>query len=209
MSKAFFKFPRLASVLSLGLALVLAMAAAVPSLGRDDIPELPMPDGSNDTPEMLIKMADDSTLKLSSLRGRVVLLDFFWTKCPHCRDHAPHMVEMYNQYSKRGLVIVGLAAQVDTPEDVKGFVHELKVNYPVGFTTTELLAYYRDSHNAGVPQMVLFGADGKMVKRLIGWNEATGKEIHDAVAAQVQKMHPVKPGSKATSRATARRTAHA
>lgn len=207
MLKAFLKFPRLGHLVPLALALALVLAFAVPGLGRDDIPELPAPDGSSDTPEMLVKMSDESTLKLSSLRGQVVLLDFFWTKCPHCRDHAPHMVELHNKYGKQGLHVLGLAAQVDKPEDVREFIKELKVNYPIGFSTTELLAYYRDSHNAGVPQMVLFGPDGKMVKRLIGWNEENGKEIDAAIVAQLEKLRTVKPGSKASSRVNTRRTA--
>ena len=205
MSKTFPRLPHLAQAFFLGLALVVA----VPCLGRDDIPELPMPDGSGDTPEMLIQMADGSTLKLSSLRGRVVIIDFFWTKCHVCQAHAPHMVEIYNQYSKRGLVVLGVAAQVDTPEDVKAYLKEFKITYPVGYVTTELLAYYRDSHDAGVPQMALFGPDGKMVKRLKGWDERLGKELGEAVQAQLQKMQPAKPGGKATSRADTRRTARA
>jgi peroxiredoxin len=181
----------------------------MPGFGRDDIPELPSPDGSGDTPEIVVPMIDKTTTKLSSLRGRVVLLDFFWSQCAHCRDHAPHMVELYNELSKRGLVILGLATDTqDKSADVKAFMRDLKINYPVGFITNELVAYYTDSHNHGVPQMVLFGPDGKMARRLIGWDEKNGKDLRDAILAQLQKLPTVKPGSKASSRPV-RRATHA
>jgi sugar (pentulose or hexulose) kinase len=45
--------------------------------------------------------------------------------------------------------------------------------------------------------MVLFGADGKLVKRIIGWDEARGKELRQAIDAQLAKA----PASKSTNQA--------
>jgi peroxiredoxin len=195
--------------LTAALGTILVLGAAMPGFGRDDVPELPSPDGSGDTPEIIVPMIDKTTTRLSSLRGHVVLLDFFWSQCAHCRDHAPHIVELYNELSKRGLVILGLATDTqDKSADVKAFMRDLKINYPVGFITNELVAYYTDSHNHGVPQMVLFGPDGKMARRLIGWDEKNGKDLRDAILAQLQKLPTVKPGSKASSRPV-RRATHA
>src|SRR5262249_4790510 len=190
--------------------LVLLSVAATPRLGTFDIPELPMPDGSGDTPEMIIDLLNTNvgpvttrqeTLKLSSLRGRVVLLDMFWSRCHHCEEHAPHIVEFHNQYRNRGLFILGLATdrreKPDEVESAKAFVNSAKITYPVGFLTTEVVAYYMDSHDHGVPQMVLFGPDGKMVKRQIGWSEKIGKEMRAAIESQLAKLPTVKPGSKA------------
>jgi glutathione peroxidase-family protein len=200
-------------------ALVLFSVAATPRLGAEDIPELPMPDGSGDTPEMLIEMLQTNLgpvvnrqdrIKLSSLRGRVALVDIFWSKCSHCEEHAPHIVELYNQYRGRGLYVIGLAT--DRKEDkealasLKAFVNKAKINYPVGFLTTEVTAYYMDSHDHGVPQMVLFGPDGKMAKRQIGWNEKIAKEMRAAIEAQLAKLPTVKPGSKASSKTVTRKS---
>lgn len=212
----------LVRAMAVSAVLVLFSIAATPRLGAADIPELPMPDGSGDTPEMIIDLLNNNLgpvahaqdkVKLSSLRGRVVLLDMFWSKCPHCEEHAPHIVEIYNQYRSRGLTILGLATdRKDNPEDVKStkaFVAKAKITYPVGFLTTEVVAYYMDSKDHGVPQMVLFGPDGKMVKRQIGWSEKIGKEVRAAIESQLVKMPTVKPGSKASSKNTPRKTKQA
>jgi glutathione peroxidase-family protein len=206
----------------LSCVLVLFSIAATPRLGADDIPELPMPDGSGDTPEMLIDMLQTNLgpvvnrqdkIKLSSLRGRVALVDIFWSKCSHCEEHAPHIVELYNQYRSRGLYIIGLATdrreKKDEVDSVKAFVNKTKINYPVGFLTTEVTAYYMDSHDHGVPQMVLFGPDGKMAKRQVGWNEKIGKEMRAAIEAQLAKLPTVKPGSKASNKTAPRKSKQA
>jgi peroxiredoxin len=218
MSKTFSQSTRFARSLGAGLALMLAMSLAVPSLGRADIPELPNPDGSSDTPEMIIKMIDRTETKLSSLRGKVTLLNFFLSTCSHCQEQAPHMAQLYNKYSKQGLVILGLAHDslyaggtdpYEKSASVKDFIKEYKIPYPVGFTTVEVIAYYGDSHNHGVPQMVLFGADGKMARRITGWDANTEKDLTEAIEAQLQKAQTVKPGSKATGWVNPRRKIYA
>lgn len=207
MSKNWLKAVVQAGLLSFAFA-ILVMAGA-PRLGSMDIPELPMADGSGDTPEMEVDLVSLTTgksekLKLSSLRGKVAMIDMFWSQCPHCEEHAPHIVEIYNEYRQKGFTVLGLATDPkdDKQSDgrVKGFISKAKINYPVGYLTTEVVAYYADNRNHGVPQMVLFGPDGKMVLREIGWNENISKKVKEAIEAQLAKMPTVKPGSKASAK---------
>ncbi len=196
MSKNLFKAIFQATVFSFAIAIL--AVASTPKLGASDIPELPMADGSGDTPEMIVDLvpatvaAKPGKLKLSSLRGKVVLMDMFWSKCNHCQEHAPHVVAIYNQYKDRGFTILGLAKDSkDSAEEVKSvkdYMTTAKINYPIGFVSTELVAYYADTRNHGVPQMVLFGADGKMVFREIGWNENIEKKLKDTIEEQLAKM---------------------
>ena len=85
----------------------------------------------------------------------------------------------------------GLAAQ-----DVGVFIHgtTLATNALIerkgartAFITTEVVAYYADPGNHQVPQMVLFGADGKMVKRWIGWSPTVDKEMRAAIEGELGK----------------------
>lgn len=213
-----FNFALLLRAVAASCVLLLLTIGATPRLGAEDIPELPMPDGSGDTPEMIVELLPTNLgpvvnrqdrVKLSSLRGSVILIDMFWSKCPHCEEHAPHIVQLYNEYRQRGFKVLGLATdRKEKPEDVasvKAFVNKAKLNYPVGFLTTEVIAYYMDSHDHGVPQMVLFGPDGKMAKRQIGWSEKIEKEMRAAIEAQLAKLPTVKPGSKASNKNTARK----
>src|SRR5215813_1419336 len=147
--KPFFTVSLLIRAFAASCVLLLSVAAT-PRLGIGDVPELPMPDGSGDTPEMIIDLLPGAAaeaqnqIKLSSLRGKVVLLDVFLSTCPHCQEHAPHIVELYNKYRDRGFTVLGLATdrkeKKDDVESVKAFASLAKINYPIGFLTTEVIA---------------------------------------------------------------------
>jgi thiol-disulfide isomerase/thioredoxin len=180
------------------LVILSLVVFAAPRLGQEDVPELPRPDGSGEVPEMILSMVTNpaagagqpSRIKLSGLRGRVILLDMFSSQCPHCRDHAPHVIEVYNQYKARGFTMLGLATDKNDNFgiiNVRNFLRETKITYPTAFITTEVVAYYADPRNHQVPQMVLFGADGKMVKRWIGWSPTVDKEMRAAIEGQLGK----------------------
>lgn len=181
------------------LMFILAMIGmvSVPAKAQD----LPKADGSGDTPDMLVELYSPTgaakNVKLSSLRGKVVLMDIFWSRCPHCEEHAPQIVQLYNQYRQRGFTIIGLATdRKDSKDDLnslKGFLERTKINYPVGFLTGEIRFNYADPKDAGVPQIIVFGADGKMVLREVGWTPAQADKVKKAIEAQLAKAPARKP----------------
>ena len=75
----------------------------------------------------------------------------------------------------------------DDLDSLKGFLDRTKINYTVGFLTGEVRMSYGDPKDAGVPQMILFGADGKMVIREVGWSPAQGEKIKKAIEVQLAK----------------------
>lgn len=166
-------------------------AASIASPILEEIPELPAADGSSDTPEIEVTMLDGKKMKLSSLRGKVCVIDMFASWCSHCQDHAPHMVKVYNQFKAQGFEMVSLATdQKDKIADVRKFVKDYGLNYSVGFMTVEVQAYYMDSHSHNIPQVLIFGKDGKMVKRWIGWSEERTKELTSLAESELKKAAP-------------------
>ncbi len=183
-------------VLSVSFALI--VIAAAPRAGFAELQDLPKADGSGDAPDMLVDLFSSTlaaktpkTMRLSSLRGKVALVDIFWSRCPHCEEHAPHIVELNNQYRQRGLTVLGLTIdRKDSPDDLnslKGFLERTKINYQIGFLTGEIRMNYADPKDAGVPQMILFGADGKMILREVGWSPVQHEKIKKAIEAQLAK----------------------
>jgi thiol-disulfide isomerase/thioredoxin len=197
--------PNLSNRILSALLVSLFLLATPSGLRAQQTPDLPKGDGSGDVPDIFIRLVPPvapssasserqvsaktpETVRLSSLLGKVVILDIFSSRCPHCYDHAPHMAEIYTRYRQRGLTILGLATDnQDRVADVQSFMGATKVNYPVGFLTSEVVAYFMDSRNHGVPQMILFDAKGKMVKRLVGWSEKTGEELSAAIESLLPK----------------------
>jgi thiol-disulfide isomerase/thioredoxin len=109
---------------------------------------------------------DGKHVKLSSFKGKVVLLNFWATWCGPCKAEIPSFVELQSQY-KNDLVVVGLS--VDDPADkAKAFADQYKVNYPIvlGLGHDDIQDAYGPIY--GIPASFLISRDGKVCKRHLG-----------------------------------------
>jgi len=74
-------------------------------------------------------------LKLESLKGKVVLIDFWAFDCPNCAEAMPHVMELQKKYAKDGLVIIGVhTPRIDYEKDVAKIREAVKkkgIDYPV------------------------------------------------------------------------------
>jgi thiol-disulfide isomerase/thioredoxin len=116
--------------------------------------------------DFVIKDLDGKDVKLSSFKGKVILLNFWATWCGPCKAEIPGFVELQDKY-KKDLVVVGYDVD-DTAEKARPFVAEYKMNYPV------LLGLGREDVQEafgpiwGIPASFLISKDGKVCKRHMG-----------------------------------------
>ncbi|SUB89931.1 Thiol-disulfide oxidoreductase resA [Porphyromonas macacae] len=106
---------------------------------------------------------EGNEVKLSDFvgKGHYVLVDFWASWCGPCRHEIPNLVNIYKEYKSKGLEIVGVAVW-DKMEDHLKAVKELNVTWPQILNEKEATQLYGI---AGIPQIILFGPDGKIVKR--------------------------------------------
>lgn len=79
-------------------------------------------------PDFELKTLDGKTVKLSHYKGKKVMLNFWATWCPPCKAEMPD-IETF--YKKAGNDVVILAVNIDTSYDVKGFVEERDLTFPI------------------------------------------------------------------------------
>jgi thiol-disulfide isomerase/thioredoxin len=82
-------------------------------------------------PDFELQTLDGSNLKLSSLRGKAVLLNFWATWCGPCKIEMPWFVELQKQYGSEGFQIIGVAMDDASTEDIASFTKQIGVNYPI------------------------------------------------------------------------------
>lgn len=103
------------------------------------------------------------TWKLSDLRGKVVLVNFWATWCPPCRKEMPDLDALYQRFKDQGLVI--LAISDEELEKVKPFIAERNISYPVmldpGRKVTELFEI------DGIPKSLVYNRSGKLVAQSV------------------------------------------
>ncbi len=106
---------------------------------------------------------DGKTYSLSTLKGKVVLLNFWATWCPPCRKEMPDMEKLYREFQKDGFVV--LAVSDEDRETVDGFLKKQPYSFPV------LLDPDRKVNEAfdveGIPKSFLFDREGRIVARSI------------------------------------------
>lgn len=81
-------------------------------------------------PDFGLRTLDGEPVRLSSLAGRVVVLNFWATWCPPCRREMPLLDQIQKKYEDRGVVIVGVSLS-EPVEIVRPFIDSMGVNYPI------------------------------------------------------------------------------
>lgn len=87
-------------------------------------------DGEQADLDFVVKDMHGADVRLADLKGRPIILNFWATWCGPCKVEIPALNELAEQYKAQQLTILGISVD-DTPEDLKAFAAEYKINYPV------------------------------------------------------------------------------
>jgi thiol-disulfide isomerase/thioredoxin len=139
--------------------------------------------------DLVLKDPFGSEQRLSALRGRIVILNFWATYCIPCRKEMPDLAAIQNDYAALGVQVVGASTDdVENRAKVLQFVKETKVNFPIwmGATTADMIRF---GLGAALPGTVIIGRDGRVVKVISGVvNQADLKKQIDAMLATAEKV---------------------
>ena len=124
--------------------------------------------------------------KLSDYKGKVVVLDFYATWCEPCRAETPRLVSMQQRYRDQGLQVIGLnVGGEDDHVQVPAYAKEFGIQYPLVWPDDELVQIYL-SDNQNIPQAFVFDRKGDLVKRFVGYSDASGAEMERIVQAVLE-----------------------
>lgn len=120
----------------------------------------------NTAPDFELESLDGAKLRLSSLRGKAVLLNFWATYCGPCKIEMPWFVELQNEYGPQGLQIVGVAMDDASTDDIAKFANDMRVNYPI-LLGKEAVGLSYGGVNV-LPTTFFLDRDGKVIAREFG-----------------------------------------
>ena len=134
-------------------------------------------------PEFNGRTADGRTMSLASLRGKVVLLNFWATWCLECRPEMPLFERLYREFAARGLSVLGINAREGTVA-IRGYAKELGLTFPLVLDSRgEINAAYGV---IGLPTTFLIGRDGRAVALAVGprdWASAPARTLIQVLLA--------------------------
>ncbi|MBE3098497.1 MAG: redoxin domain-containing protein [Planctomycetes bacterium] len=157
----------LAAAMAAGLA---AAQARAQGLVGKPAPEIAAQDWLNSPP-----------LSLQAAKGKIVVVEFWATWCPPCRASIPHLIEMFKNYSPKGVVFMSLT---DEPKaTVEPFAKQMNMIYPVGCGSQTAGAY----GVRGIPHAFIIDPSGN-----VAWAGHPMAGLDKALEAQLAKTPPVK-----------------
>jgi thiol-disulfide isomerase/thioredoxin len=138
-------------------------------------------------PELSWTQMDGSQQRIADHKDKVLILDFWATYCPPCRDEIPHLNSLQAKYGQDKLVIVGLnvGGDDDRPK-IPSFIRELKVSYPVAFPEDDLLSYVSGDDDR-IPQTAVFDKQGNLVEKFVGFDPTVKSQLDRAVEAAISQ----------------------
>ena len=109
----------------------------------------------------------------SDFQGKVLILDFWATYCPPCRDEVPHLIDLQRRYGAQGLHVVGLnvGGDEDRPK-VPAFIEEFGIQYALGYPDAPMSELFF-ADNSAIPQTYVYDRQGRLLKKFVGFDRDT------------------------------------
>lgn len=142
----------------------------------------------DECPDFKIKMTDGREIQLSSLRGKVVMLQFTASWCGVCRKEMPFIESDIWQKHKDNPDFMLIAIDRDEPlETVLKFVETTKITYPIGLDSgADIFAKFA-IRDAGITRNVLIDREGKIIKRTRLFNQEEFASLVKAIDNELKK----------------------
>jgi thiol-disulfide isomerase/thioredoxin len=131
-------------------------------------------------PAFTVRDLDGRAWSSASLRGKVVIVNFWATWCPPCRAEIPDLVALQEKYRDR-LVVIGVSEDETPPEIVKQFAAQYKVNYPIVMKTPELGKMFPGI--SALPTSFILDRESRIVQKHVGMLTAQTTEYETRALA--------------------------
>lgn len=146
------------------------------------------PAAATGVPDFAVTTLEGKTLRLSELRGQVVVVDYWATWCGPCRIAMPHLQKLHEEYRSQGVTVLALSVDQKGPSVVVPFIRQN------GFTFAVAMADERSASAFGnfssIPTTVIVRPDGRVHTTL------TGVHPYEEYVAAVKAARAAAPGTR-------------
>lgn len=138
-------------------------------------------------PDFSLQTVDGQTITLSSLRGKLVLVNFWATWCPPCRQEMPSMEQLYQKFAPAGLELLAINIEEEGPQVLPEFLKAHPHSFPVLMDTrAEVQNSYRVFQ---FPETYIVDRNGVIVDKVIGAIDWMSPQV----VAEIDRLLKVNP----------------
>ena len=159
-------------------------------------------------PEFAFQLNNGKQVLLSGYRGKVVIMEFLFTTCPHCQQSAQLLSRLQKEYGPRGFQPLGVAFNDMASMLVPEFVKQSQAGFPIGFSPREPVLSFLQHPSIlrfVVPQMVLIDRKGFIRGQTPGegddkfYEEKSLREKIEALLKESAAAAPARPSARRKS----------
>ena len=152
------------------LALLMITAWFFLDLDKDIAMGYPGDDHYQMAPDFTLTSIKGEEITLSDYRGKVVVINFWATWCGPCRYEIPMLIEFQEQYGTDKLIVLGVAINSGSKEEVQKFANEFNINYPILHGSDEDLGklVYLYGNFASIPSTFIVNGKGEVTNFIKG-----------------------------------------
>lgn len=129
-------------------------------------------------PDWELLSLTDEKISLKSLKGQLVLVDFFYKSCYPCMQALPMLQSFHEKYQAKGLRIVGIDPYDKKEDDIASFLAKRGVSYPVLLGGNDVAKAY---HVSGYPTIYIIDKTGKIILSKEGHGKDSEKELEEFI----------------------------
>lgn len=129
-------------------------------------------DSKPEAPRVTFTTLDGGKLPVDSLKGKVVLVNFWATSCPGCIKEMPQLAETYRKYHERGLELVAVAMSYDPPEYVRNYAQRNALPFTVALDDGEAARAFNQVKLT--PTSFVIDRKGHIVQQILGEPDFAG-----------------------------------
>ncbi len=136
-------------------------------------------------PDFTVEMFDGTKVTLSELKGKVVLVNFWATWCPPCRNELARVEkEIIERFKGQEFVFLPIS-RGESKEKVAEFRNKMGYTFPMGLDTTQ--AIFKKYATNYIPRNFLVDREGKVVKASVGYDDAEFAALVKLIEQEIKK----------------------
>jgi thiol-disulfide isomerase/thioredoxin len=134
-------------------------------------------------PDVTFTTIEGKKISMASLKGKMVLVNFWATDCPGCVKEIPALVDVYKEYQAKGFEVIAVAMPYDPPAQVLNYTKQKALPFPVMHDGFEEITQAFGGINL-TPTTYIFDKQGNRLQRIIGeidfsnLKKLLAKELH-------------------------------
>lgn len=129
-------------------------------------------------PPIKLVTTSGQPITLNNYKGYVLVMDFFATWCIPCKESIPHLNALRQKYGKQGLQVLGVSVDEGSDREVRSFIGEKRISYPVAIAGEEMQTDYG---LRSIPTVYVINKRGIVAEKFQGYSDQTAKAMEDTI----------------------------